>query len=245
MKLYKRNIFNNGLFLIICFYIFTISIFLDSFISSKGSEINISEIQLIYNNLSLFRQGTLYIPICTVITLKLLSFTDNDLYIVRSKSKDKIWNIKIKYILITNFIISLYLVILSYISGTIFSSQAFIDLNTMLTLLLAISVLYTIGLSIFTVIALILNMITSSKNISYIILLLILVPEILNQHDSIILYSISLNIEYIRNIVLIFSSIIKFSGVMILCCEFGRSLYKIKDIYNIKYALTIGKSYEK
>ena len=64
LELYKTIIHNNIFFILICFCIFTFSILLDSFVSSK--EIDITELQLTYNNLSLFRQGVRSSTKCSV-----------------------------------------------------------------------------------------------------------------------------------------------------------------------------------
>lgn len=242
LKLYKMSIYNNRFFILICFCIFTFSILLDSFVSSK--EVNISELQLTYNNLSLFRQGVLYIPFCTIITMKLLEFTDNTFIIIRLGKKNKIWNQVIMHILNTNFIISVYLVTFSYISGLLFTQQRYMEFNSTFILLMSLILLYTIGFSLFISIALIIKMITGHKVIAYMAVLAILVPEVLNQENSLILSGISFSTEYLSSYTPAFLNILKFGGITILIFELGRMLYEKEEVYNTKKLLMSGNNDE-
>lgn len=239
-KLYKKNIHKDRLLIFICIVVFTFCILLDSFVSSQGEGINISELQLTYNNLNLYKQW-IYISICTVVTLNLLSFSDNYLYVLRVGTKDKLWNLVIHHILVSNFMISLYLVIFSYLSGLLFSNKLYIQLNKTLMLLIALVFLYTIGLSLFSLIAFTAKIITGNKNIAYLLIFCILVPEVLNNSNSLILYDISFNFEYITNISLAFFNIIKLGGILILLIELGRFFYIKNEIYNTKGRIINGK----
>lgn len=242
LNLYKTNVYNNIFFILICFCIFTFSILLDSFVSSK--EAGISALQLTYNNLSLFRQGVLYIPFSTIIIMKLLEFTDNTLIIIRLERKNNIWNQIIVHIVITSFIISVYLVIFSYMSGLLFTQQRYMEFNRTFVLLISLIVLSTIGLSLFASIVLIIKMITGNKIIAYMALLAILVPEVLNNENSLILSNISFSMKYLSSCIPALLNILKFGGITILIFELGRMLYKKKEIYNTKKILMSGNDYE-
>lgn len=232
LKLYKRSIYHNKYFILICFCIFTFSILLDSLISSK--EAGISELQLTYNNLSLYRQGVLYIPLCTMLTMKLLEFTDHTFLILRLGSKNNIWNQIILHILITHFMISLYLVTTSYISGLFFTSQRYMAFHRTLILLVSLVLLYTIGLSLFTFMVLILKMITGNRVIAYMALWVILVPEVLNNEGSFLLSGISFSMRYLSSYIPALFNIFKFGGITILIIEWGRRLYERGEIYHTK-----------
>ena len=73
MKLYKNNIYINRFSVFVYIFIFTLCIFIGSFIDIQEYGINISELQLSYNNLNLYKQW-LYILICMLIILKIISF---------------------------------------------------------------------------------------------------------------------------------------------------------------------------
>lgn len=239
IKIYKKNIYNTRLY-IYYFIIFTFTIFIDSFVNSKNNNISISELELLYNNLSIYREW-IYIFICTVLALKILSFTDNYFYILRVGSKDKIWSLVIKHIVITNFIISVYLVVLSYISALLFSKQIYMEFNKIIVLLVALILLYTICLSLFNMVIFIVKTITGSKNIAYLLLISILLKEVLG--NSLILEFISLNKMYFENSLLAFLNVLKFGGFTILLFELGRFFYKKQEIYNTKNNLTSGINY--
>lgn len=242
LKLYKESIYNNRIFILVSFLIFTVSIFLDSLFTSK--EANVFELQLTYSNLNLFRQGVLYIPVCTIITMKLLQFADNDLIVLRLERKDKVWNQIAIHVLITNFIISIYLVTFSYIFGLLFTKQRYMEFNNTIFLLIGLILLYTIGLSLFNLVAIIVKGITGNKVIAYMTILAILVTEVLNTSDALILSDISFNMEYLSNYTLVFFNILKFSGITILIFEFGRVLYNKGEIYNTKKLLIGENNYE-
>lgn len=242
LKLYKESIYNNRIFIFICFFLFAFSIFLDSFFSSR--EANVFELQLTYSNLNLFRQGVLYIPVCTIITMKLLQFADNNLIVLRLERKDKVWNQIAMHILITNFVISIYLVTFSYIFGLLFAKQRYMEFNKTLLLLIGLILLYTIGLSLFNLVLLIVKEITGNKLIAYMTILAIIVAEVLNTSDSLILSDISFNMEYLSNYMLVFFNILKFGGITILTFEFGRMLYNKGEIYNTKKLLIGENNYE-
>ena len=104
MKLYKNNIYINRFSVFVYIFIFTLCIFIGSFIDIQEYGINISELQLSYNNLNLYKQW-LYILICMLIILKIISFTEDYLYALRVGTKDKLWSLIIQNVLITNFII--------------------------------------------------------------------------------------------------------------------------------------------
>ena len=53
MKLYKNNIYINRFSVFVYIFIFTLCIFIGSFIDIQEYGINISELQLSYNNLNL------------------------------------------------------------------------------------------------------------------------------------------------------------------------------------------------
>ena len=166
--------------------------------------------------------------------MKLLEFTDNMFIILRLKRKDIIWNQIIIHILITNFIISVYLVTFSYISGLLFTQQRYMEFNRTLVLLISLILLYTIGLSLFALIILIIKMITGSKVIAYTALLAILVPEVLNNESSVILSDISFSMNYLSSYIPALLNIIKFGGITILLFELGRMLYQKEEVYNTK-----------
>lgn len=233
MRLYKINIYNNRFFIFICFIMVTLNIILDSFIQCSINGESIYELQLVYSNLNLSRQW-IYISICTIITLKILSFTDSFLYMVRLGTKDKIWRLIVHHILITNFIISLYLVTCSYISALILTRQNYMEFNKTLMLLIALILIYTVGLSMFSIIAFIIKIITGSKNIAYMVILVILVPEILKAEKSLILCDISFNMDYLKNTTLAFLNMLKFGGITILLFEVCRLIYKKEEMYNMK-----------
>ena len=100
MKLYKNNIYINRFSIFVCIFIFTLCIFIGSFIDIQEYGINISELQLSYNNLNLYKQW-LYILICMLIILKIISFTEDHLYVLRVGTKDKLWSLIIQNVLIT------------------------------------------------------------------------------------------------------------------------------------------------
>lgn len=230
IKLYKKNIYNTRSS--ICYFIiFTLTIFIDSFVNSKNNNVNISELQLLYNNLSAYRQW-MYIFICTVFILKILSFTDNYLYILRLDSRDKVWSLITHHVVITNFIISVYLVTFSYISALLFSKLIYVEFNKIILLLIALVLLYTIALSLFNIIVFITKMITGSKNIAYLLLICILVKEVLG--NSLVLKFTSLNEMYFENNLAAFLNVLKFGGFTILLFELGRFLYKKQEMYNTK-----------
>ena len=170
MKLYKNNIYINRFSVFVYIFIFTLCIFIGSFIDIQEYGINISELQLSYNNLNLYKQW-LYILICMLIILKIISFTEDYLYALRVGTKDKLWSLIIQNVLITNFIISAYLVILSYICGLIFSNQNYMEFNKTLILIIGLIFIYTIGISLFSFITIIIDLITGSKIISYLLLM--------------------------------------------------------------------------
>lgn len=242
LKLYKMNLYKNRFFILFCFCIFTFSIFLDSFVSSK--ELNISELQLTYNNLSLFRQGVLYIPVCTIITMKLLEFTENTYIIMRLERKEKIWNQVIGHIVITNFMISMYLVIFSYVVGLLFTQGRYMEWGSTFILLMSLILLYTIGLSLFASIVLIIKMITGNKVLAYMAIWTILVPEVLNQEGSVILSNISFSVKYLASYIPALLNILKFGGITLLIFEMGRMLYKKEEVYNTKKLLMSGNNDE-
>ena len=233
MKLYKNNIYINRFSVFVYIFIFTLCIFIGSFIDIQEYGINISELQLSYNNLNLYKQW-LYILICMLIILKIISFTEDYLYVLRVGTKDKLWSLIIQNVLITNFIISAYLVILSYICGLIFSNQNYMEFNKTLILIIGLIFIYTIGISLFIFITIIIDLITGSKIISYLLLMCIIIIEYLKQQDSLILYHIGFNMQYLENISLLFFNILKFGGILILMIECGRFIYKRKEIYSIK-----------
>lgn len=240
-KLYKISIQNNSFFILICFCIFTLSILIDSYVSSK--ELGIYELQIVYNNLSLFRQGVLYIPFCTILTMKLLEFMDNNLVVIRLGRKDKICNQLKIHILLTNFIISVYLVTFSYILALLFTQEKYMAFSKTLILLISLVLLYTIGFSLFALVGAIIKMIIGDKLISYIAVLAILVPEVVNPSKSLILSGISFNMAYFSNFMLVFFNILKFGGIIILIFEVVRILYKKEEVYNTK-VLIGGNNYE-
>ena len=186
-------------FFFVDIFIFTLCIFIGSFIDIQEYGINISELQLSYNNLNLYKQW-LYILICMLIILKIISFTEDYLYALRVGTKDKLWSLIIQNVLITNFIISAYLVILSYICGLIFSNQNYMEFNKTLILIIGLIFIYTIGISLFSFITIIIDLITGSKIISYLLLMCSIIIEYLKQQDSLILYHIGFNMQYLENI---------------------------------------------
>lgn len=240
-KLYKISIENNRLFILICFCIFTFSILIDSYVSSK--ELGVYELQIVYNNMSLFRQGVLYIPFCTILTMKLLEFIENNLVVIRLEKKENVWNqIKI-HILITNFIISVYLVIFSYISALLFTQEKYMPFSRTLILLISLVLLYTIGLSLFSLIGLTIKFIIGDKVISYMGVLAVLVPEVVNPSQSLILSGISFNLIYFSTLMPAFLNIIKFGVIIIFILGLARILYKKEEVYNTK-TLIGGNDYE-
>ena len=110
-----------------------------------------------------------------LIILKIISFTEDYLYALRVGTKDKLWSLIIQNVLITNFIISAYLVILSYICGLIFSNQNYMEFNKTLILIIGLIFIYTIGISLFSFITIIIDLITGSKIISYLLLMCIII----------------------------------------------------------------------
>ncbi|MEG1411494.1 MAG: hypothetical protein RSD36_16770 [Terrisporobacter sp.] len=232
-NLYKENIYRNRFIIFVSILILALCILLEIFIDIQGYGINISELQLAYNSLDLYKQW-LYILICILIILRMISFAEDYLYVLRVGIKDKLWNLITQNILITNFIISAYLVMFSYICGLIFSNQNYMEFNKTLILIIGIIFIYTIGISLFSFITIIIDTITGSKTIAYLLLMCIIIIEYLRQQDSLILYHIGFNMEYLENISLLFFNIFKFGGILILIIEFGRFIYKRKEIYNTK-----------
>ena len=90
------------------------------------------------------------------------------------------------------------------------------------------------NISLFSFITIIIDLITGSKIISYLLLMCIIIIEYLKQQDSLILYHIGFNMQYLENISLLFFNILKFGGILILMIECGRFIYKRKEIYSIK-----------
>ena len=136
-------------------------------------------------------------------------------------------------VLINNFIISAYLVILSYICGLIFSNQNYMEFNKTLILIIGLIFIYTIGISLFSFITIIIDLITGSKIISYLLLMCIIIIEYLKQQDSLILYHIGFNMQYLENISLLFFNILAWRNI-----NFNDRVWKIyykrKEIYSIK-----------
>ena len=242
-KLYKKNIYKNIIFIIICFV--TISLFIggDSFFITKRNDMKIYDLQLLYSNLNLNKLW-LYISLCSIITLKMLSFADDYIYILKIGSKEKLWMLIGENILITNFMLSLYLVIFSYVCGLLFSKQIYMNVSNTLILLIVLVLLYTIGFSLFNILILIVKTITGNKNIAYLVLVAILVTESLNGIDSLVLYDISFNMGYLNNITSAFSNILKLGGITIILFELAGFFYKKEDIYNTKSKLMGGAYYE-
>lgn len=243
-KLYKRNIYNNIFYILICFGTLTLFIGGDSFFIARNNNMNIYDLQLLYSNLNLNKLW-LYISICSVITLKNLSFTDDYIYILKIGAKDKLWRLIKQNILITNFIISLYLVIFSYVCGLFFSKQIYMDFSKTLILLIALVILYTIGFSLLNIVVFIAKTMTGNKNIAYLLLVAILVTESLNGIDSLVLYDISFNMGYLNDTILALFNILKFGGITIILFELGGFFYKKEEIYNTKNKLMDGTYYEK
>ncbi|MDU6480895.1 MAG: hypothetical protein E6538_02800 [Paeniclostridium sordellii] len=233
MRLYKMNIYINIKFIFICFGIITLNIFLDSFIKYTVNKNDIYDLQFLYSNLNLYRQW-IYISVCTVITFKNLSFTNNYLYTIRLGTKNKIWNLIIKYIIIDNFIVSLYLVTVSYIVALVFTNQNYMKFNETLVFLVGLILLYTVGLSMFNIMIFIIKIITGSENIAYLAIIAMLVPETLKAENSLVLYDISFNMDYLKNTILILFKIIKLGGITILLYYIGRFIYGKEDIYKLK-----------
>lgn len=232
-NLHKNNIYRNKFIVIVFTLIFTLCILLEIFTNIHRYGTNISELQLAYNSLDLYKQW-LYILMCILIILKTTSFTEDYFYVLRVGDKNRLWNLIIQNILITNFIISTYLVIFSYICGLIFSNQNYMQFNETLILIIGIILIYTIGISLFGFITIIMYLITGSKNIAYLISMIIIISEYLKQQKSLILYHIGFNMEYLENTTLLFFNILKFGGILILIIEVGRFIYKRKEIYNTK-----------
>lgn len=238
-KLYKKNVYKN----IICITIFfvAISIFIlgDSFFIIKKNDMKLSDLQLLYSNLNINKLW-LYVSLTSIITLKMLSFTEDYIYILKIGSKDKLWMLIVENILITNFILSAYLVTLSYICGRLFSKQIYMNFRDTLILLIVLILLYTICFSLFNILTFILKIVTGNKNIAYLLLVSMLVTECLNGIDSLILYDLSFNIGYINNVTSSFFNIIKFIGITIILFELASFFYKKEDSYNTKSKLMGG-----
>lgn len=59
------------------------------------------------------------IPVFVFITIRLLDFENNDFYLLRLKSRIRIWNSRVKFIMIISFIYSLSIVSIGYLIGGI------------------------------------------------------------------------------------------------------------------------------
>lgn len=234
MKIFKQNICNNIIFITIIMILLTLSIIFESIISVRDASTNISEFQLVYNNLSMSKQW-IYVSLCTVIILKSISFSENYIYILRLGSKRKLWNLIMLHILIINLFISMYIVSISYILGILFTKHIIVGFNTTVILLFLSIILNTIGLSIFNIITIIFKMITNSKEVSYLILIIILVVEALVGGKFLFLQSMSFNIEYVDNLIVPFLNAVRLGGICILFFELGEFLYIKKDIYILKH----------
>lgn len=231
MKMFRQNVCKNIVFITIIMILIASSIIAESIISVKDASVNTSEFQLVYNNLSVSKEW-IYILLCTVITLKIICFSENSLYILRLESKVKLWNLVKLHILSINFFISIYIVTLSYIFGVLFTKHNVVGFNTTIILLMLSIILNTIGLSIFNIITIILKMITNSKEFSYLVLIIILVVEALVGGKFLFLQSMSFNIEYVDNLILPFLNAVKLGGICILLFELGEFLYRKRDIYS-------------
>ncbi|CEK36220.1 hypothetical protein UMC2_30901 [[Clostridium] sordellii] len=237
-RIYRRNVYNYKNLIFTCFIIFILNILTQCFFSSRNNEIKISEIYLVYRCMSK-ESIWIYIIFCTTITLRILSFTEQYLCVLRLHKKDLIWKLAIQHILTTNFIISLNLVLFSYIFGLICAKEIYMSLDKAVTLLLPLTLLFTIGLSIFATLAFIAQIITRNKNITYLIFLAIIIKDFYSEGYS-LLNDMSFNVNYMKNIALVYLSILKLGGGIILLFELGRFFYKREDIYNTKNKLMDG-----
>lgn len=236
LKLCKDNIYANRFTVFVTIVIFTLCILLQSLVGMKKYDL---DIEIVHECLSQYDQ-CIYVIIVVSVVLRILSFEENYAYILRVGMKDKVWNLIIQNMLITSFIISVYLVMLSYICGVLFSNQNYMEFNKTIILIIGLICIYTIGISLFSMIIVVISEITRSKNIAYLLLISIIAIEYMKDCNSLILYHISFNMEYLNNIVLLYLNILKFGGILILLIELGRVIYKRKEIYNTKRRITNG-----
>lgn len=243
INLYKQNIKQNKVFLIIIFIIFTLGIlFMD--IINIIMRPNSPDLKLIYENFR-YNQMIIYVLAYIIFISKMLNFTNKYLYVLRIGHKKTLWKTIIQHVLITSSIMSAYVVIVSYILARLISKYQYTNLLDTILILFIVMCMINLCMCIFGIASYILNSSINSIGITSVALIVIIVMDtLLPENKSLIFASLSFNAIYIKTKIFALYNILEYGGITILLFELGKYLNNKKELYKTKDRLGVGSQYE-